>query len=137
MPYEWTYSTDIVSLIIWADTARTFKFVFSLYKNLSFVCVYTAVKAATDGQRPAAATGDGDGVGITRSQRACKAMRPCRLCSLEMLHCSAVTTSKHTQANITIDNMNNMHDVYEYNSYVVGRVAVDGTASLQQGPRRS
>ena len=26
---------------------------------------------------------------------------------------------------------------YEYNSYVVGRVAVDGTASLQQGPRRS
>ena len=29
--------------------------------------------------------------------------------------------------------MNNMHDVYEYNSYVVGRVAVDGTASLQQG----
>jgi len=54
-----------------------------------------------------------------------------------MLHCSAVTTSKHTQANITIDIMNNMHDVYEYNSYVVGRVAVDGTASLQQGPRRS
>ena len=31
--------------------------------------------------------------------------------------------------------MNNMHDVYEYNSYVVWRVAVDGTASLQQGPR--
>ena len=30
-----------------------------------------------------------------------------------------------------------MHDVYEYNSYVVGRVAVDGTASLQQGLRRS
>ena len=28
-----------------------------------------------------------------------------------------------------------MHDVYEYNSYVVGRVAVDGTVSLQQGPR--
>ena len=33
--------------------------------------------------------------------------------------------------------MNNMHDVYEHNSYIVGQVAVDGTASLQQGPRRS
>ena len=50
-------------------------------------------------------------------------------------HCLAVTTSKHTQADITIDIMNNIHDVYEYNSYVVGRVTVDGTASLQQGPR--
>jgi len=52
--------------------------------------------------------------------------RPHGLAGYAHWQCSlaaAVTTSNHTQANMN-----------EYNCYVVGRVAVGGTASLQQGP---